>query len=404
MKKRILFISRSLRIGGIERSLVNLLKNIDYTAVEVDLFLYTNKGEYLEELPESINLVNHSKLLEMLGMTVNEAKEYRGYLFAFTRLLMAIVCKIIGSRLFWKLAFAGRALPEHYHSAIAFSNNIGHRHLNSGYYQFLIEKVNADRKIGWVHTDYQKMGLNPQKDHRYFAQLDAIVNVSKASKKIFDDVFPQWTSKSHVVYNTVPVNEIELLGNKELERSHPKKPHDLKGVTVARLDQNKSVERVIYGIHEMKKINPNVSWTIVGDGPERPRLEKLTDELELNQVIKFEGNQKNPYPFIKNADVFVLSSKYEGLPMTVLESLVLKTPVIVTNYAAAHEQVKNGYNGIVAENSNEGLTKELVELAAFPGIIKQLKERIAAEEFYFNRLAVSQFDHLINEGKQRGGM
>ena len=391
--KRLLFVAGSLRIGGIERSLVNLLKHIDYSMYKVDLFLYANEGEYFKDLPYEVRLINQSRLLHILGLTMEEAKKKKNFYIVFVRVFGAILCRTLGSKKFWSIVFKLIPKPSGYDVAIAFSHNVHHKSLYSGYYQFILDRVDAKIKIGWVHTDYQSMGILSNKDRIFFNNLDRIVNVSFAGKNIFDLIFPEYQQKSYVVNNMVPVEQVKNLSLENIQNQFSSRMGFI-GITVARLDRNKSIDRIIKAVGRLQKLDLNINWLIIGDGPQRNALKKITDEYGLTENIFFLGMQSNPYPFIRIANLFVLCSRYEGFPMTIYESLVIGTPVLVTRYEAADEQIKNGYNGIIADNSEEGLFIALRNLLNQPQLLKQMKENLINERINNDR-ALAQFHSLI---------
>lgn len=390
---KLLFVAGSLRPGGIERSLVNLLKHIDYDNYRVDLFLYSSYGQYLREIPKDVNLLPNSKTLYPLGLTMEEAKSTGKLSIYLWRITAAILCRFFGSKRFWSIIF--RKVPKltGYDVAIAFSHNSSNKNLYSGFYQFVLDRIEASKKVGWVHSDYKAMGLPPRQDRVFFERLDKIVNVSYSCKDSFDQVFPCYMDKSYVVYNTIPIAEVRNMSMEEV--SLPLSLTDgMVGATVARLDKNKAVHRVIRAVARLYQEGIDVKWIIIGDGPERGTLEELAYELGVKDIIYFLGIQANPYPYIKKADLVALTSHYEGMPMTVYEALVLQTPVLVTEYKAAHEQIGHGYNGIVVDNSDEGVYMGLKNLVTKPQLIETMKKNLT-EDSFDNSKSLEQFYQVI---------
>lgn len=376
--KKLLFVAGSLRIGGIERSLVNLLNELDYSKYEVDLFLYSNTGEYITDVPKEVRFINRSKFLHLLGLTMSEVKATRNIVLIFFRALLALLCKKIGNKTFWTIAF--KLLPKlsGYDAAIAYSNNVSSNSLYSGYYQFIIQRVGAKRKIGWVHTDYRSLVDLQEKDQYFFEKLDKIVHVSQACKDDFDEIFPQFKSKTIVVYNIIPIQFIKKQSFSHIEADDQLLKRDIGtvGITVARLDKNKSVDRIIRIIEKLTNEGMRISWLIVGDGPERNKLEELAEQLGVRDKIIFLGMQKNPYSLIRIAKIFVLCSKFEGYPMVIGEAQAIATPVLVTKYRSAEEQIMNGVNGVIVENCEEALCNKLRTVITNDDILKRMKNHL----------------------------
>ena len=136
--------------------------------------------------------------------------------------------------------------------------------------------------------------------------------------------------------------------------------------------------------------------SIVGDGPDLNINITLAKEKRVKEFIEFTGNKRNPYPYIANADLFVLTSDYEGYPMVVGESLILKTPVITTNYIASKEQIQNNYNGLIVGISVNELFNTIYKLITNSYKINILKNNLCISKFS-NKLALSQLNIVLKE-------
>lgn len=392
MKKRILFVAGSLRVGGIEKSLVNLLRSIDYKTYEIHLFLYSNSGEYINEVPKEVKLINKFTLLNCLGLTMQESKNTKNLALILLRSFFALACRLFGSVIVFKIVFSFLPKYKDFDVAISFSNNVNPNSLYFGFNQFVLTKVDAIKKIAWIHSDYVKAGLNNKINKSEYMNFDNIVNVSLAGKKTFDKVIPELKDKSMVVYNTFPIKKIR---EQALQNNPYEEWEKIKIVTVGRIDENKSINRIINASEKLIKDGFDFVWYIVGEGSLRSSLETRVKILGLGDIVIFVGNQANPYPFIKNADLFVLSSKYEGMPMVVTESLILKTPVVATRYKAAEEQIKDEFNGLIVENSEDGLYTALKRIFKEDYLLERLQNNLANTEIS-NESALKQFNDLIN--------
>lgn len=167
-------------------------------------------------------------------------------------------------------------------------------------------------------------------------------------------------------------------------------------VSVGRLDSTKSMDRAIRVAARLRDRGYCFRWYIVGDGPQKTMLEGLSTHLNLQEYVYFTGYQSNPYPYIKYADLFVLASKYEGMPMVVSEALILATPVVVTEYASAGEQIVQGYNGFIVENSEKGILNALESFFIKDDLSEELKRNLLNDHFS-NEPALQQFKHIIND-------
>ncbi|MBP1745098.1 MAG: glycosyltransferase, partial [Firmicutes bacterium] len=126
------------------------------------------------------------------------------------------------------------------------------------------------------------------------------------------------------------------------------------------------------------------------DGPDSGWLKEKAAEEGLGEILVFEGHKDNPYPYMRHADVFVLTSRYEAQGMAVTESLIAGTPVIVTDYEEAFEFVQNGHNGIITVNSTDGVYAAVKDMLLHREKLAPLREYISGQQFD-NSLALQQF-------------
>ncbi|MDS0526534.1 glycosyltransferase [Clostridium sp. SHJSY1] len=366
--KKIVFVCDSLRIGGIQRSLVNLMNAIDTEKYSVDLFLFFNGGEYKKFLNSNIKVITGTKLLGLAGMTNNMVKKKCS--LYILRKLLSIFCLIFGSKVVFKFIFLFEKNLKGYDIAISYSNNVNNRSLYFGYNLFVLNKVIAKRKIAWIHADYAAVGLNNKYNNGEYEKFHTIINVSKTTKDSFDMVVPKCKKKSEYIYNIIPNEEISFLS----KEYNPYNTGDrlFRIVSVCRLDANKSGKQLVITGEKLKKAGANFKWYIVGDGPERASLEKYIDTNNLRDNIKVIGNVDNPYPYISGANLFVSASKSECFPLSIAESLVLNTPVVATHYPALHELIKDNVNGFIVGKGEQDLFERIFDLI----INRELYEKV----------------------------
>lgn len=360
MKKKssILFINGSLRLGGVRRSLVNLLNNIDYTKYEVDLLLFYRGGELIDKLPKEVRLAEGNRWLKLIGMSAREVWKSKNILDIILRGIIGAMSHIMNNRHVFNLVFLTHKLDKAYDFGFAYSHNNGCRGLYGGCYQYLIRNVKANHKAGWIHTDYRMLKNDFKWEQELFSKLDGIVNISNSNQETFLSKMPQYSSKCFVVYNTICANEIKVLSKEKIPYLRGK-GCKYTGVSVARLDDNKAVHRVIGAIAQLKREGYRLGWIVVGDGPNREALEGQVLRENLTDQITFVGTQKNPYPYIAQADFLCISSVFEGMPMVLEEALCLGKPIIAAEYAAVRERVIEGVNGLIAANSDDGVYEGL---------------------------------------------
>ena len=213
-------------------------------------------------------------------------------------------------------------------------------------------------KLAWIHSDPIKANFDAEYCRNIYRKFDRIVCVSKAVQTNFHKMLQEYDDKTEVVYNYVPAEEVRGLAQAE----HPYSEGKYHIVTVGRVDNStKRMDGIVRMCARLKSEGvTQFQWHIVGNGPDLPGNQQLLKDLGAEELVCFEGEKNNPFPYIKNADLFALYSAYEGFPMVIGEAQALDTFILTTNYAAAKEQIAPE-QGVIAE-SDEDFYQELKRL------------------------------------------
>lgn len=352
----------SLGIGGAEKSLVTLLSQLDYSKYEVDLFLFQSKGEFLNLLPREVNLLqtpdDFNSFIKNPRESIKELINRRKLNLLLYKI--AEVINIAFNKLVLKKEYIGwrfinksiEIIDKEYDTAIGF--------LEKKTIYFVVDKVRAKNKIGWIHTDYKKIKFNKVMDEKYFQQLDKIVAVSEPCKESLKEIFPSMKDKILVIHNLISETLIKRMSNEKVK--------DFKFVsnkiilcTVGRLTEAKGYDLAIECCDNLVKRGLDFRWIVVGDGSERDRLEKLIAAKGLENIFILIGSKNNPYPYIKNCDIYVQPSRWEGFGITVAEAKILKKAIVVSNIKEFREQIVDNNTGLIFNNMDE-MVKNIEEL------------------------------------------
>lgn len=393
---KLLIVNSHLEIGGILNSLLNLLDIIHNFDIDVDLQLLkydANLGKQYDQLKE-VKLLQPIRVLNAYKTSLSSQK---GFFNKAIKIIFSTLSKLIGGKCTTNLMMFFVPKSGQYDVAISFSNDIWTSYVGGfcgGCNDYVIKKVNAKKKIAWIHNEAEKLGYTYDICENTYEKFDVIVNVSYACKKMFDKIIPKYQDKSKVVYNMFNIDRINCLSN----IVNPYESEKFQIVTVARLDnQQKRIDKIISCCEKLLADNiTNFQWHIVGDGSDRVLLSSLSNEKETNDVIIFEGRKNNPYPYMKYADIFVLVSDYEAYGMVLTESIITGTPVISTNFLAASEVINRNKNGIIVDNDVESIFITVKELIQTPDIIRQMRKYIDANKID-NNCAIQQFIDVIGE-------
>jgi glycosyltransferase involved in cell wall biosynthesis len=396
MKKNLLFVLGNMEIGGTAKALISLLNLIDYNRYNVELLLFNKEGIFLDEVNKNVKILsinnnrNKNGFISKLKITINSLINYIRFGVLIDRVVYNYVPKERQIHISQKLAIAQarafKKLQNNYDVAIAYME------LWSTSYVSL--KVSAKKKIAWVHVDYQGAGFSPNIDRDIYRNFDNIVTVSEKCLVAFNKSFPEYKVKSLFIENAINYSQI-----KSLSLSAPvlidSEFSGLKLITVCRLANiHKGLDRAVKACGKLVEKGINVKWYVIGDGPDKEIIQSLITENKLENSFILLGSMKNPYPYIKAADLFVLPSRYEGKPLVITEAFIIGCPVIVTNYASAKLQVSDKY-GYVTENDDEVFIKELLNLCLNPNEINIRKENLKSFSFN-NSKVVDKVNNLIN--------
>lgn len=396
--KKILFVYDSMMIGGTTTALLSLMSAIDRSRYDISLLLYTNAGALMGEIPNYVHLLppayRRSRFLSSKQRKVIRTI-FNGR--AFLALLSAIKYRNTQKGNFRKILMhygmkaqvaLSRVVEEQYDYAIGFMEGWSDLYVASN-------KINANKKYVWIHPQYKSCYLIPEIDRKMFKSVDGIALVSECCMKQFFDFFPELKNKTYIVPNII---SRELLIKKAGQQIVDIKKAKLNFCTVCRCDiQVKGLDRLLKAFYELKKqgLCKDVLWHYIGGGDELEQFRREVERLKMEDTIISYGNKLNPLPYVRQMDVFVLASRYEGKPMCVTEAQILGIPCMVTDYDSAISQVEDNYTGKIMENNSESIYENIKRVVVMPELLKTWK-RSTVKKIYSNENDVEKFYKLID--------
>lgn len=352
MRQRVLFVAQNMDVGGIQTSLVNLLKFVDTNhADEYEISLFTfGKGALLNKIPDSVSVIAGNRLLQLSAEPFFSVLKRKKFADILLRVLLMLDVRLRGSEQFYRKQFRKHIPSAEYDIAVSYFNDVPRNYFNQGTNLFVAEYVQAGEKVAWIHPDPIKAEFDAEYCRRIYRKFDRIVCDSRAVEANFHKLVPEYAAKTEVIYNFIPVQEVRELAR----RGSPYSGEEFRVVTVGRVDNvSKRMDGIVRMCARLKSEGiTQFRWHIVGNGPDLPGNRQLAEELGVAELVRFEGEQINPFPYIKHADLFALYSAYEGFPMVIGEAQALDTFILTTNYAAAKEQMSPD-QGMIAENDEE---------------------------------------------------
>lgn len=362
MKKNILFIIPSLGAGGGEKSLINLLEQINYKKYNVDLFALNKEGLFLDFIPREVNIIENPTDLEIFKLPLHKAIIkflINGKIhLAFNRTMFFIKNKekiSVSKReqYTWKyIREAIGSLDKKYDVAI------GYIEKTSNY--ICVDCIQADKKIGWIHTDYNKLEADKDFEQRYLYKLDYIVTVSEECEEVLKKEFNKFNEKIKVIKNIVSPRTIKKMSLENIDISKNDKEKIL--VSIGRLSHEKGFDIAVKACKILKDNGIKIKWILVGEGSERSLLEKLINENQVKDEFLLIGANSNPYKYLSKADIYVQPSRFEGKSIAMDEAKILNKPIVATNFSTVKDQITDKVDGVITEMNSEDLARGIESL------------------------------------------
>lgn len=354
---KVIIVIDALRAGGIRTSLLNFLNNIDYERYEVGLYAFHFEEADYRILNKNVNVFRSTNLLDTAGCTNKEIKK-KGFFSFLNRRFLLIMCKIFKSDYIFSILFKSEKRNLACDIAISYTNNVNDNSLYFGSNKFVLEKVEARKKIAWLHADYEKMHLNLGIHGKEYSKFDNVIAVSNSTREKFLKYNPSLENITSVIYNFLDEKSLVSKSKEKIDYVFNKDIFNL--ITICRLDENKSPFMIVDICKELIKQKFVFKWHIIGDGPLYEKLVNTIKDSELAEYIEIYGFIENPYPYLYKSDLYVSTSKSEGYSLSIAEALFLKIPVVCGWYESVSEAITT--NGIVVENNVDSMVKEIASI------------------------------------------
>jgi glycosyltransferase involved in cell wall biosynthesis len=394
-KEKLLFVIDSLVGAGAEKSLITLLSLLDYRKYSVDLMLFAH-GELLESLvPKEVNILKPLQYTNYACLNWQKAFFYSckklNFEMLYSRLKYSVDIRLKTynnaqkARLYWKnVSRVIEENPVHYDIAISYAQGVPTF--------YVAEKVKAKKKFAWVNVSYRLDQQEAAFQQPYYDLYYAIVAVSDSAKTIFLETFPQYCNKTIVIYDLNDPNFIGKMAG--IGESYKDNFDGIRILTIGRLAYQKGYDLALEACKKLKENGVNFRWYVLGKGPLIEKIQQYIMDHQLKDHFILLGVTPNPYPFIKDCDIYVQTSRFEGFGLAIAEARMLNKPVVTTKFDAVFNQMVNGKNGLVVEMNDEAIYEGIVKLIQN----KELTQSIVAylkEEKKGNIEELTKFYELI---------
>lgn len=366
LKKKILIRIGSLRHGGAEKVLATFLKNLPKDKYEIDLLLNLYSGKYLSEIPDWVNVIYLNKG-EMI--TTNRLQD-------IPRKAFRVLYQWIMKR-FPKLLYKYILKEKKYD--IEFAGIHGFRD------EILLSPIKTSKKVMWIHNDLRKTEFHNYTDEeiRKFFGYDKILVISKHIQKDFENLAKNDDERSRIVRIYNPLDTKEVL-RKSQSLTLEKQTSVPTFLSVGTIFPQKGFDRLLKVHRKLLDEGFPHNIIIIGDGYDFQNIKKLRYELGVQETTEMLGFTDNPYPYFRDADFYVLSSRYEGFPTVLFEAITLKKNIIATDVSGVREMLENGKLGFIVENTEEGIYEGMKKALAQPSDFQAYQDNLKCYEMPFN--------------------
>lgn len=396
-KKRIFIAIHYLEIGGAEISLIGLLNAIDYSRYEVDLFVYSHQGELMKLIPKEVNLLPEiSKYAQIEQPMASVLK--RGYV------------DVVLARLWAKVRFASyvrrvklkdsSAVFQYVANAVTpclpSLHHLGMYDLAISFltpHNIVLEKVQARKKIAWIHTDYSRIDVNAALELPVWNGYDYIASISPDVSRTFLSVFPSLQGKLVEIANILSPAFVRSRAEEQVDLS-VFGDEAVKLLSIGRFTYPKNFDNVPDILHRIREQGIDARWYLIGYGGEESLIRQRIREAGMENYVVIVGKKANPYPYIQACNLYIQPSRYEGNSVTVREAQMLCKPVVVANYPTAASQIQNGKDGVIVPLENAACAEGIVRVIRDSQLQSRLIEFLKGHD-YGNENEVDKIYKLI---------
>ena len=394
-KIKLLITYQHVHIGGATTSLINFLHALNPQRYDVDLLFYENDHSIDDKIPSYINILPQGKIHKKFSIS-NLSKKIFSPSYMWAKLREIYVRKIKGNdkagiQIISKQGCRySRRIEKEYDIAAAYDMNWP--------FNYIMKYIKAKRYILWMHLDFDAAGLSFKTDRKFLQKVDRLIFVSEECRDNFIKAHEGFALKSIYMPNLMSTKTVRALAQEEAPDFPPKRENGtLTMITVARIDfPHKGTDRGIKAMAELKNRGKKLKWIIIGGGPDEENLKLLIEDYGLEGMIYYLGEKKNPIPYLKECDIFFLPSLFEGKPMAVTEAQMMGLVPVVCRYASAPEQIEHGVDGIILDNSLEGIFSGLEYITENTEAIRKMKDAVARKN-YSNEHEIKIFDELTED-------
>jgi glycosyltransferase involved in cell wall biosynthesis len=376
--KKIAIVTRRMVMGGIEKALISMVELMAPDKYDVTIFLMGDGGELIKDIPQHVKIKylfgSEKSIVEKV---LNKIK--KGSLIESLNILKYAWRARQSKTMFEQELNYSKMGPREeteYDLAVAY-------HVPASFpVVYVMNNLKAKTKVAWIHSDVSVYKKDLEVYSPFYSKYNHIFCVSKSARDRFVGMYPELEDKTSVFYNIIDSKKLEIMAIKSVGYSDNFSGTRI--LTVGRLTPQKGQDIVPEILRKLQSDGLNVRWYFIGDGESRKELETLISKYKLENDLILLGNQENPFPYLKQSDLYVQPSRHEGYCITLAEARVFHKPIVTTDFVGAREQIRNGYDGLIVNFDQDEI---------YSGIKKVITEKALRDEIT-NNLAKGKVDTI----------
>ncbi|WBV54118.1 glycosyltransferase [Chryseobacterium gambrini] len=357
MKKKIMFRIRSMQMGGVPKVLIDVLKNLDRERFEPSVLLQINQGELLDDIPDDVKVTALAKgrhEMSFIKPILFIQLVMRNVKIQMYKIFPSLIKKKLFETPDIEIAITHSSLPD-----------------------LLRSPFKNSKKVNWFHTDisWHHTKEYGEKIARMMKECDLTIFGSLHTRLTFENFLDVKIYNGIHIHNTFDeknVLEKSLLEIPDFKYRFVDKRIKI-FVSVGRLEYQKGYDFLIEVHKELLDEGFDHIIAVIGDGSENINLKNKIKFFSIEESFLLLGNQNNPYPYIKNADYYIQSSRYESYPIVLGETLILNKPIISTNVGGISELLSHGKTAYLVNFDKDELKSAMKKFMQNPKLVEEIK-------------------------------
>ncbi|MRH42704.1 glycosyltransferase [Aquibacillus halophilus] len=380
MKKKIVFMVINMNIGGTEKALLNMINELPNSEYDITILMLEHYGGFLDSIPIEVNVIYLKEYTELKDALEKPPKTVALNLLRSGNMIIGLSFYTIylisrvtknKSLLFRYLLQNVPILTTEYDIAVAYAGPMDFISY------FVANKIKAKKYIQWIHFDVTKIGFNKSYASLIYNEFDHIFVVSAEGRTKLVSQLPTLQKKIDTFLNIVSPKLIRQLSNEG--EGFEDNFQGIRILTVGRLSKEKGQDLAISVLSKLKDNGFNVRWYCIGDGNARSEYQNLIKKYGIENDFILLGAITNPYPYMKQCDIYVQPSRHEGYCITLSEARCFSNPIISVNFAGAFEQIDHNNTGLIINFSSTQLYNALTLLMNNETLRLKIKRNLEKE-------------------------